>query len=122
MPLELQIIRANEFVRLGPEELLDLQETKKVLQSLAQACRKRGIDRALMDLRHLPVPDKPLFTPTQLAALVDTFREAGVTEGQRLAILYREDPFHGARMFAFISAMRGCRDNSSAMRCVNTRP
>ena len=33
MPLELQIIRANEFVRLGPEELLDLEETKKVLQS-----------------------------------------------------------------------------------------
>src|SRR5436190_7556159 len=107
MPLELQIIRASEFVRLGPQEHLDMDETKKSLELIARACRKRGIDQALMDLRHLPIPEKPLFTPAQLAALVDTFLEAGFSENQRLAILYRSDPFHGARMFAFISKMRG---------------
>jgi hypothetical protein len=55
------------------------------------------------------VPEKPLFSPRELAALVGTFREAGFTEDQRLALLYRTDPHHGARMFAFISTLRGWR-------------
>ena len=109
MPLELQIIRASEFVRLGPEDHFDLKESRKELVLLAKACRKRGIGQALLDLRRLPVPEKPLFNATQLASLVDTFREAGFTDDQRLAVLYKTDPHHGARMFAFISAMRGCQ-------------
>src|SRR6476659_7893237 len=104
MPLELQIIRASEFVRLGASELLNFAESKKALQLLAQACRKRGVDRALVDLRDLPVPPKPLFTTAELAGLLETFREAGFGRQQRLAILHREDPHHGARRFAFIGA------------------
>src|SRR6185295_5466647 len=43
----------------------------------------------------------------QLAALVGTFREAGFTRQHKLAVLYRTDPHRGARLFAFISIMRG---------------
>src|SRR5262245_3274240 len=107
MPLELQIIRASEFVRLGARGHLNFTGSKAALAELAQACRKRGVDRALLDLRELPVAPKPLFTPAQLAALVSTFREAGFARQQRLAVLYRSDPHHGARLFAFISRMRG---------------
>lgn len=107
MPLELQVIRANEFLRLDAQEHLDFAASRKTLQDLAQACRKRGLDRALLDLRALPVPEKPLFTPTQLAALVDTFRESGFGRHQRLAILYRIDLHGGARLFAFIGRIRG---------------
>jgi hypothetical protein len=107
MPLELQIIRANEFVRAGPREQLNFKASKEALAQLAQACRKRGVDCALLDLRELPIPPKPLFTPSELAALVGTFREAGFSRRQRLAVLYRTDPHHGARMFAFISTLRG---------------
>ena len=109
MPLELQIIRASEFVRLGPENHLDMEESKKALVMIAKACRLRGINQAMLDLRHIPIPEKPLFTPTQLAELVDTFQRTGFGKHQRLAILYRSDPHHGARMFAFISKMRGCQ-------------
>jgi hypothetical protein len=107
MPVELQIIRASEFIRLDPHELLDFEESKKALQLLAHACRKRELDRALLDLRTLPIPDKPRFTPTQLAALVQTFREAGFGRHQRLAVLYRSDPHGGARAFAFIGRIQG---------------
>jgi hypothetical protein len=107
MPLELQIIRASEFVRLGARDHLDFKASKEALQQLAQACRKRGVDRALLDLREIPIPPKPLFTPQELAALVETFREAGFARHQRLAVLYRSDPHHGARTFAFISTLRG---------------
>ena len=55
----------------------------------------------------LPVPAKRLFTPAELATLVGTFREAGFSRQQRLAVLYQKDPHHGARLFAFISTMRG---------------
>lgn len=107
MPVELQIIRAREFIRLGAQGHLDFETSQETLQALARACRKRGLDRALLDLRALPVPVKPLFTPSELAALVETFREAGFGRHQRLAVLYRDDPHGGARTFAFISRMRG---------------
>jgi hypothetical protein len=107
MPLDLQIIRASEFVRLSPEENLDFRASKEALELLVKACRKRGIDRALLDLRAIPIPPKPFFTPTELASPVETFREAGFKQRQWLAVLYRSDPHHGARLFAFISAMRG---------------
>ncbi len=107
MPVELQIIRASEFVRLDPHDLLDFEESKKALQLLAHACLKRELDRALLDLRAVPIPDRPRFTPTQLAALVQTFREAGFGKYQRLAVLYRTDPHGGARAFAFIGRIQG---------------
>ena len=107
MPIELQIIRASEFVCLNPQGHLDFDATKEALAILARACRKRGIGRAMMDIRALPMPAKPLFTSSQLAALVGTFREAGFARQDRLAVLYRSDPHGGARMFAFLSIIRG---------------
>ncbi len=107
MPVELQIIRASEFVRLDPHELLDFEESKKALQLLAHACLKRELDCALLDLRAVPIPERPRFTPTQLAALVQTFRSAGFGKHQRLAVLYKTDPHGGARAFAFISRIQG---------------
>ena len=107
MPLDLQIIRASEFVRLGPREHLDFKASKEALRLLAAACRKRGIDRALLDLRDLDIPAKPLFTRAELTALVETFREVGFEQQQRLAVLYRSDPHQGIRRFAFIGILRG---------------
>jgi hypothetical protein len=107
MPLELQIIRASEFVRLDPQEILDFNETKAALMQLAKACRKRGINSALLDLRTVTPRPKPVFTPKELAALVGSFHEAGFTRHQKLAVLYRSDPHHGVRLFAFIGSIRG---------------
>jgi hypothetical protein len=109
MPIELQVIKANEFIRLDAHSHLDFAASKDALQSLAHACHKRGIDTALLDLRSLPIPPKPLFTPTELAALVCTFRDAGFSRQQRLAILYNLDVYGGVRNFAFISRLRGLR-------------
>jgi hypothetical protein len=107
MPLDLQIIRASEFIRLGPRNHMDFEASKEALRELARACHKRGVNRAVLDLRDLPIPPKPIFTPTELAALVESFHEAGFSRQQRLAVLYRADPHHGVRLFAFISTMRG---------------
>jgi hypothetical protein len=107
MPLELQVIRASEFIRLDAQELLDFDATRQALGALAQACRTRGLNCALLDLRFIPIPARPQFTTTELAALVGTFRAAGFTRRQRLAILYRHDVHGGIRSFAFISRIRG---------------
>lgn len=107
MPLELQIIRAAEFIRLGAQGHFDLAASKAALAHLAGACRKRGIGRALMDLRELQPGPKPVFSPADLVVLVNTFREIGFTKQQRLAVLYRTDPHRRARLFAFISTLRG---------------
>lgn len=87
MSVELQVIRASEFVRLDAHKHLDLGASKEVLRALALACRKRGIDRALMDVRTLPVLAKPHFTTTELSSLVWDFRDGGLSPRQRLAIL-----------------------------------
>jgi hypothetical protein len=109
MPLELQVIRASDFIRLSADGHFDFAASKLALAELARACRKRGIDRAMLDLRALHPGPTPVFTPTDLAKLVNTFREIGFTHQQKLAVLYAEDPHHRARMFAFIGTLRGWR-------------
>ena len=107
MPITLEIIRASEFVRVDATEHLDFEASKNVLQALALACRKRGLDRAMLDLRALPVKAKPHFTTAQLTALIGAFREAGFSRKQRLAVLFLHDIHGGIRTFAFLSKMRG---------------
>jgi hypothetical protein len=107
MPLELQIIRASEFIRVGAHGHFDLVASKAALAEVAMACRKRGINQALLDLRALRPGPKPVFTPADLLELVSTFRDVGFTTQLRLAILYQTDPFHRARLFAFLSTLRG---------------
>jgi hypothetical protein len=107
MPIELQVIRASEFVCLDADELIDFDASKKALQGLARACHKRGLERAMLDLRDLPIPAKPHFTTTELAALIGTFRDEGFSREQRLAVLYRFDVHGGIRNFTFFGKMRG---------------
>jgi hypothetical protein len=107
MPMELQIIRAQEFIRLGARERFDLKASKAALALLAGACCKRGIHQALLDLRAVQPKPKPVFSPNDLVTLVNTFREVGFTHKQRLAVLYGSDPHHRARLFAFIAKLRG---------------
>lgn len=107
MPMQLEIIRATEFVRVGAQGQFDLAASKAALATVAAACRKRGIQHAVMDLRALRPGPKPVFTPADLAELVSTFREIGFTGRERLAILYHSDPHRRARLFAFLSTMHG---------------
>lgn len=103
MPLELQIIRAREFIRIGAQGRLDLLASYQVLVGLARACRLRGIDRAMLDTRDVQAE----LTPNDLAELVGAFREIGFTKHQRLAVLHRGDPHRRARTFALIGKLRG---------------
>jgi len=107
MPLKIEIIRATEFVRVGAEGHFDLPASKAALATVAAACRKRGIQHAIVDLRALEPGPKPAFTPADLVELVNTFPEVGFTRRLRLAILYRSDPHKRARLFAFLSTLRG---------------
>lgn len=107
MPVNLQIIRASEFIRAGARGLPDPQASKTALSELAAACQRRGIQRALLDLREVQFRPTPVFTPRELLSLVDTFHEMGFSREQRLAVLYSSDPHYGARLFAFISEERG---------------
>lgn len=107
MSVELNVIRASEFIRMDPHEHIDFQQSKAALETLARACLKRGIDKALLDLRAMPLPPQPRFTLPELAELVLAFHDAGFTSPQRLAILASNDLHGGAREFAFISRLKG---------------
>ena len=107
MAEELQIIRASEFVCLDADKHRSFETSKKSLQNLALACRKRGLDRALLDLRGLPILPKPHFTKPQVAALAGAFREAGFALKQRLAVLYDHDVYGIIRDFILFSRQYG---------------
>lgn len=103
MPVDLQIIRACEFVRVNTRGEFDLERTRRVLMALANACRKRGISRALIDVREATSN----LTPNDLAALVTVFKEHTASRELRLAIIHKRDQNYRAKLFAFFSAMRG---------------
>jgi hypothetical protein len=107
MPIELQIIRASDFIRLGPQGRFNFASSKLALAELASACQKRGINQAMLDLRAFKPPPEPIFSPNDLASLVYTFHEMGFSKKHWLAVLYSDDPHHRARLFAFIGRMRG---------------
>jgi hypothetical protein len=103
MPVELQVIRAGEFVRLDAQGTFNLESSLGVLSSLARACHKRGVERALIDIRGA----SSNLTANDLAALVRGFGDAVVSRFLRLAVLHTGDQNHRARLFAFFSAMNG---------------
>jgi len=107
MSLQVEIIRASEFVRVGPAGHFDLPASKAALATVAAACRKRGIQHAVMDLRALQPGPKPVFSPADLLELVNTFPAIGFTRRLRLAILYRSDPHKRTRLFAFLGMLHG---------------
>jgi hypothetical protein len=107
MPLDLQIIRASEFIRVGAKGHVDVKASRDILAQIARACRKRGVERALIDVRALQPGPKPVFSLQDLASLVSTFHDIGFRKEQRLAVLYSSDPHRRARLFAFLSRLHG---------------
>ncbi len=101
--MELHVIRIREFVRLDAHGQLDLAESHAVLSRLAQMCRKRGLDCALLDGRDIQAE----LTPDEIAALVRDLAEMGFTRNQRLALLHKGDPHRRAALFALIAKLRG---------------
>ena len=107
MPIELQIIRAREFIRLGAHGHIDLKASKEVLALLATACRKRGIHQALLDLRRAIPGVTPIVSPKDLVTLVNTFHEVGFQREDRVAVLYQYDPHRRAKLFSLIATLKG---------------
>ena len=107
MPLELQIIRACEFIRVGTTGRPDMERSRAVLRELVAACRRRGISQALLDVREIRQGPDRIFTPKQIAELVNTFHEMGFSNDQKMAVLYSQDPHRGIRLFAFVSMIHG---------------
>jgi hypothetical protein len=103
MPFDLQIIRACEFVRVGAHGEFDLEDTRDVLKTLAAACHKRGIERAMFDVRGATSN----LTPKDLAELVSVFAKTVASKRLRLAILHTGDQDYRTKLFVFFSAMRG---------------
>ncbi len=103
MAIELQIITAREFIRMGAHGQLDWDQSRAVLAKLAKTCMDRHIDRALLDVRDV----RSDMTPAELAELVLVFRDVGFTDHQRLAILHRADPESKAHLFVMFAANRG---------------
>ena len=102
-PVELHVIRFREFVRLDAHGHLDVAASHALLSRLAQVCRKRGLDRALLDGRDIQAE----LTPDEIASLVRDLAEMGFTRNQRLALLHRGDPHRRAALFALIAKLRG---------------
>ena len=103
MPIDLQIIRAHEFIRLDAHGHLDFEGSRAVFKVLSQTCQKRGLTRAMLDVRNMHAS----LTPTELGMLVGDFCDLGFSRKQRLALLHSQEQDYRANLFALISHSRG---------------
>jgi hypothetical protein len=103
MPVDIEIIRASEFVRLGTHGKFDFKGTRAVLLKMIAACGKRHISRALIDIRDA----SSTLTRDDLVALVKVFGESVVSKRLRVAILHKSGQGDRAKLFAFLNAVQG---------------
>ncbi len=103
MPFNLQVVRCEDFIRVGALHRLDVEASRQALAVLAAAMVARGIDRAIVDLRGV---QEGLSTPAILE-LASTFHEAGFRRGHRLALLHRWDRVAESDFFAASVFRRG---------------
>ena len=105
MPHEMHVIKAGDFLRCGGEGAIDFETSREVLRSFADALVKRGVEKAILDIRK--VRGNPPATYTQLYHLARTFRDAGFGAGQRLAVLVSPDRHDKAEFFSICASGRG---------------
>jgi hypothetical protein len=103
MSVQIEIIRAAEFIRFGTKGEFDLVATCATLHRLAETCKRRGINRAMLDGRNA----RAELSPNELAAIVNAFCDIGFTRDLHLAIVHAADRYQRARLFAFISRIKG---------------
>lgn len=103
MQLDVELIRAREFIRIGPKGRLDLARSRAILKQLSSACRKRGTEKALVDLRDVHSD----FGPEELASCLELFKEFGSPYIKKLALLHGADDFRRVRTLALMASLRG---------------
>jgi hypothetical protein len=103
MPIDIEIIRASEFIRLGTHGKFDFESTRAVLLKMTDACGKRRIERALIDIRDA----SSTLTREDLVALAKVFGESVVSKRLRVAILHKNEQGGRAKLFAFLNAIQG---------------
>lgn len=103
MPFEVQMIKASEFLRLGVHGLIDLNASCDILQKIANACARRGICRALLDVRDVNSD----LSNDEVVALANSLGAMGFTKATRVAVLHGNDRDAQARLFAACAISRG---------------
>jgi hypothetical protein len=105
MPYQLSVVHAGEFVRCGTHGSIHLDESRRILLSLAGALVARGVDKAILDLRQSTI-DPPL-TYTQLYELAGAFHQAGFGPRHRLALIVPPDRYSKAHFFTICASDGG---------------
>jgi hypothetical protein len=103
MPVNLQIVRTSDFLKLDAKGQLDLQQSHDVLASVAKSCVDHGIDCALLDVRDAATTMKL----ADLHALAKAFHEMGFNDRHRLAVLHRYAARERAEIFTMFATDRG---------------
>lgn len=103
MPTNLKIIKANEFVRMTAEGIVDLEESKKALTDVASAAKPLTNFEILLDVRNARVVLSTLdiwYLAAELAKLGTTFRH-------KTAVLAPLEDFDEAEFFALCAQNQG---------------
>lgn len=102
MPVNMQIVKANDFIRLDAKGEVNLEESWQALAALAKQCVDLGVDYALLDVRKAQSDLKV----TDVYRLAHAFEHVGFSKHHRLAVLH---PYAGKRaeIFAAFASDRG---------------
>jgi hypothetical protein len=103
MSIDMQVVRARDFIRLAAGGHVDLESSRQALGNVAKAMVSHGLDRAILDVRDV----ENMLTIPELYALATTFREAGFWRDHQLAVVHRATRIDRADFFAACATSRG---------------
>jgi hypothetical protein len=104
MSYDLHIVRPADFVRLDAHGRINLEESRRMLASVARECAQRGVPCTLIDARDV---EPGVLSLNDLYLLAREFRELGFEKKHRLAILHRYSSSERAEFFAMCASDGG---------------
>ncbi|MDX1600733.1 MAG: hypothetical protein R3191_04380 [Anaerolineales bacterium] len=112
MPVNLQVVGGDEFIRARPTGQLDLEQSKELILKIAALESGRELSEALINLRHVEAD----LSVANVYELVSKFARSKQGRHKRLAVLVHPEGFDHAEFLELTAQNRGF-DLRSFERC-----
>src|SRR5579871_310338 len=83
MPTKITFIHADDFIRLTPDGMVDIEASRKILTELVSILKASREDRALIDLRKTT----PTLSKPELMQLATAFATKSIVARAKIALL-----------------------------------
>lgn len=103
MPLNIQVVAGQEFIRAMPTGELDAAQSRELLLDVAALKESEGVSKVLINLRHVEAK----LSVTDVYNLVSEFARSKQGRHKRIAVLVAPEGFDHAAFLEMAAQNRG---------------